>query len=42
MDLLPFVAPGWLVLGAVAAAVLPTRRLASFEMLGRVFIPAKG
>jgi amino acid transporter len=41
MDLLPFAALGWLSLGVIAAAVLRTRRPASFEMLGRVFIPAK-
>ncbi len=41
MDLLPFAALGWLGLGVVAAAVLRARRPASFEMLGRVFTPAK-
>ena len=41
MDLLPFAALGWLGVGAVAAAVLRARRPASFEMLGRVFIPAE-
>jgi hypothetical protein len=41
MDLLPFAALGWLVLGVIAAAVLRTRRPASFEMPGRVFIPAE-
>ncbi len=37
MDLLPFAALGWLGLGVVAAAVLRTRRPASFEMLGKVY-----
>ena len=41
MDLLPFAALGWLGLGIIAAAVLRTQRQASFEMLGRVFIPAE-
>ncbi len=41
MDLLPFAALGWLCLGAIAAGVLRTRRPASFEALGRVFVPAK-
>jgi amino acid transporter len=41
MDLLPFAALGWLGVGAVAAAVLRARRPASFEVLGRVFIPAE-
>ena len=41
VDLLPFAALGWLVLGVFAAAILRTRRPASFEMLGRVFTPAK-
>ena len=41
MDLLPFVALGWLGLGAIAAGVLRIRRPASFETLGRVFAPAE-
>jgi hypothetical protein len=41
MDLLPFVALGWLCLGAIAVGVLRTRRPASFETLGRVFAPAE-
>jgi amino acid transporter len=40
IDRLPFVALGWLCLGAVAAVVLRRRRPASFEKLGRVFMPA--
>jgi amino acid transporter len=39
--LLPFAALGWLCLGAVVAGLLRTRRPASFETLGRVFMPAK-
>jgi amino acid transporter len=41
MDLLPFVALGWLCLGIIAAGVLRHRRPASFEALGRVFAPAE-
>ena len=41
VDLLPFAALGWLCLGAIAAAVLRIRSPASFETLGRVFMPAK-
>ena len=41
VDLLPFAALGWLGLGAIAAAVLRTRKPESFEMLGRVFMPAQ-
>ena len=41
VDLLPFAALGWLCLGAIAAGVLRTRRPASFETLGRVFMTAK-
>jgi amino acid transporter len=40
MDLLPFVALGWLCLGAIAAGVLRIRRPGRFETLGRVFAPA--
>jgi amino acid transporter len=40
IDRLPFVALGWLCLGAVAAGVLRRRRPATFEKLGRVFMPA--
>jgi amino acid transporter len=42
VDLLPFVALGWLLLGAIAAGVLRTRRPAGFETLDRVFAPPKG
>ncbi len=40
MDLLPFVALGWLCLGVIAAGVLRVQRPATFEALGRVFMPA--
>ena len=40
-DLLPFVALGWLCLGVIAAGVLRVRRPATFEALGRVFMPAR-
>lgn len=40
-DLLPFIALGWLCLGAIAAGVLQARRPASLETLGRVFMPAQ-
>jgi amino acid transporter len=39
-DLLHFTALGWLCLGAVVAVILRARRPASFERLGRVFVPA--
>ena len=39
-DLLPFAALGWLGLGAIAVGVLRARQQASFETLGRVFMPA--
>ena len=39
VNLLPFVALGWLCLGVVAVGVLRIRRPASFEALGRVFMP---
>jgi amino acid transporter len=42
VNLLPFVALGWLGLGAVAAAVLRSRRPASFKTLGRGFMPSEG
>ncbi len=38
---MPFAAPAWLGLGVIAAGVLRTRRPASFETLGRVFMPAE-
>jgi hypothetical protein len=40
-DLLPFVALGWLCLGAIVAGVIRAQRPASFETLGRVFMPAE-
>jgi hypothetical protein len=40
VNLLPFAALGWLCLGVIAA-VLRARRPASFETLGRVFMPAE-
>ena len=39
VNLLPFAALGWLCLGAVVAGVLRVRRPASFETLGKVFVP---
>ena len=42
VNLLPFAALGWLGLGAIAAAVLRSRRPASFKALGRVFMPTEG
>lgn len=41
-DLLQFTALGWLCLGLIVAAILRVRRPSSFEMLGRVFMPADG
>jgi amino acid transporter len=41
VNLLPFTALGWLGLGAIAAVVLRARRHASFETLGRAFMPAE-
>ena len=41
VNLLPFAALGWLCLGVIAAAVLRARRPASFQALGRVFMPAE-
>jgi amino acid transporter len=40
VNLLPFVALGWLCLGFIAAGVLRARRPANLEALGRVFTPA--
>ena len=40
VNLLPFVALGWLCLGGVAAGVLRAKRPASLEALGKVFMPA--
>ena len=42
VNLLPFVALGWLCVGAVVAGVLRSRRPASFKTLGRVFMPGEG
>jgi amino acid transporter len=39
VNLLPFMALGWLCLGAIAVGVLRARRPASFAALGRVFMP---
>lgn len=39
VNLLPFIALGWLLLGAVVAGVLRRRRPATFEALGRVAAP---
>ena len=39
-DLLHFTALGWLCLGVIVAVILRARRPSSFEMLGRVFVPA--
>jgi len=41
VNLLPFTGLGWLCLGVIVAAVLRARRPASFEALGRVFMPAE-
>ena len=41
VDLLPFVALGWLCLGVIAAGVLRIRRPTSFETLGSVFMSAE-
>ena len=40
VDLLPFVALGWLCLGVIALGVLRAKRPTSLEALGRVFTPA--
>jgi amino acid transporter len=40
-SLLPFTALGWLCVGAIATAILRTRRPAAFETLGRVFMPSE-
>jgi hypothetical protein len=36
---LPFMAPGWLGIGAIAAGLLRARRHATFDSLRRVFMP---
>jgi amino acid transporter len=41
VNLLPFVALGWLCLGIIAAGVLRARRPANLEAVGRVFTPAE-
>jgi amino acid transporter len=41
MDLVPFAALGWLCVGVITASVVRARRPGSFEMLGRVFMPAQ-
>jgi amino acid transporter len=41
VNLLPFVALGWLCLGVAAAGVLRARRPMSLQALGRVFAPAE-
>jgi hypothetical protein len=41
MDLVPFAALGWLCVGVIAASFVRARRPSSFEMLGRVFLPAQ-
>ncbi len=40
VNLLPFAALGWLCLGVIAAGVLRARRPASFQTLGKVFMPS--
>ena len=42
VNLLPFVALGWLCLGIIAVGVLRAKRPANLEALGRVFTPAGG
>jgi amino acid transporter len=39
-DLLHFTALGWLCLGVILAVFLRARRPSSFEIMGRVFVPA--
>jgi amino acid transporter len=41
VDLLPFAAIGWLCLGIIAAGVLRARRPASFQTLGKAFMPSE-
>ena len=41
VNLLPFTALGWLILGGIVAAGLQARRPAGFQMLGGVFIPGE-
>ena len=42
VNLLPFIALGWLALGIIVARVLRTRRPAIFQTLGKVFMPGEG
>jgi hypothetical protein len=39
VNLLPFIALGWLALGIIAVRILRARRPASFQELGRDFLP---
>ena len=39
VNLLPFTALGWLAVGTLTVTVLRSRRPASFETLGKVFMP---
>jgi amino acid transporter len=39
VNLLPFTALGWLILGAIAAAALHSRQPARFRALGRTYLP---
>jgi amino acid transporter len=41
VNLPPFTALGWLGVGLIAAAVLRARRPASFQTLGKVFMPSE-
>jgi amino acid transporter len=41
VNLLPFTALGWLAVGVIVAAVLRSRRPATFETLGRDFVPSE-
>jgi amino acid transporter len=41
VNLLPFVALGWLCVGVIAAGFLRTKRPAGLEVVGRVFAPAE-
>jgi len=40
MGVLPFMALGWLCIGAISAGLLRTRRPATFKTLGTVRVPA--
>jgi amino acid transporter len=42
VNLLPFIALGWLALGILSVAILGRRRRATFEALGKVFMPGEG